>query len=45
VSRIISYNMSVKGESPKEQLEEAKEGVVESLEGVKGDVVKAVKSS
>ncbi|TVY49176.1 putative mitochondrial pyruvate carrier 2 [Lachnellula cervina] len=45
VTRIVSYNMSVKGESPKEALEEAKDNVVETAKGVKGDVVDAIKKA
>lgn len=37
--------MSVKGESPKEALEEAKDNVVETAKGVKGDVVDAIKKA
>jgi len=45
VTRIVSHNMSVKNESPKEALEEAKDNVVETAQGVKGDVVDAVKKA
>jgi len=45
VSRIVAYNMSVKNQSPKEQLVEAKEGAKEVAKGIEKDVVNAVKSS
>lgn len=45
VSRIVSYNMSVKGETPKDLAVEAKDSVVESAKGLKGDVIDAVKKA
>ncbi|TVY33483.1 putative mitochondrial pyruvate carrier [Lachnellula subtilissima] len=45
VTRIVTHNMSVKNESPKEALEEAKDNVVETAKGVKSDVVDAIKKA
>lgn len=45
VSRIVSYNMSVKDKGAKEQFVEAKEGAKEVAKGLEKDVVKAVKGS
>jgi len=44
VGRILSYNYSHKGESTKEQLEEAKVEAKSVAEGLKKDVVDVVKS-
>lgn len=44
VGRILNYNYTHKGETAKEQLEEAKEGVVDVAKGLKGDVENAIKS-
>jgi hypothetical protein len=39
------YNASVKNETPKEQAEEAKDSLVKTAEGLKDDVVAAVKKA
>ena len=39
------YRSSVKNETPKEQVESAKESLIESAEGLKKDVVSAVKKA
>ena len=44
VTRILSYNSTHKGETAKEQLEGAKDGVVDAAKGIKGDVENAIKS-
>jgi hypothetical protein len=44
VTRILNYNYHHKGEIAKEQLEEAKDGVVDVAKGIKGDVKDAIKS-
>lgn len=44
VTRILNYNFTHKGETAKEQLEEAKDGVVDAAKGIKGDVKTAIKS-
>lgn len=44
VSRILTYNYSVKGQSAAEQVEEAKEGVADVAHDLKGKAVDAVKS-
>lgn len=44
VSRIAAYNYSQKGQSATEQLEAAKENVVDTAKGLKADAVEAVKS-
>jgi hypothetical protein len=45
VSRIVAYNMSVKDQTAKQQLVEAKEGAKEVAKGLEKDVVNAVKGS
>ncbi|EHL00989.1 putative UPF0041 protein C24B11.09 [Glarea lozoyensis 74030] len=45
VTRILMYNASVKNETPKEQAEEAKDSLVKTAEGLKDDVVAAVKKA
>lgn len=44
VSRIAAYNYNKKGESTTEQLEGAKEDIVDSAQGLKKDAIAAVKS-
>jgi len=44
VSRIVSYNLSQKGQTPARAVEAAKDSAVESAKGLKTDVVDAVKS-
>jgi hypothetical protein len=44
VSRIVAYNTSHKKLTAGQQVEVAKEGAVESAQGLKKDVVEAVKS-
>jgi mitochondrial pyruvate carrier 2 len=44
VSRIVAYNTSHKKLTTGQQVEAAKEGAVESAQGLKKDVVEAVKS-
>lgn len=41
-ARIFSYNASVKHETPKQQLEEAKSDIVHVAEGLKDDVKAAI---
>jgi hypothetical protein len=43
VSRIFMYRASVKKETPKEQVEAAKDSLIETAEGLKADIVGAVK--
>jgi len=44
VTRILAYNHTHKGETAKEQLEEAKDDVIDVAKGIKGDVKNAIKS-
>jgi hypothetical protein len=45
VSRILMWRSSQKNESPKEQVEAAKESLIGTAEGLKADVVAAVKKA
>jgi hypothetical protein len=45
VSRILMWRSSVKNESPKDQVEAAKESLVGTAQGLKDDVVSAVKKA
>jgi len=44
VSRIVAYNYSQKGKTAGQQLEEAKDSVVDTVKGLETDAVEAVKS-
>lgn len=44
VTRIINYNYSVKGKTAAEQVEDAKEGVTDVAQDLKGKAIDAVRS-